>query len=74
MNRHAAVLCGERVGARRSRRAWYVRDARVFEIGWSASTADIRINDRVETEKAVYAVRDIEAGRWGIKLTAERTT
>ena len=36
--------------------------------------ADIRIDERVEMGGAVYAVRDIEAGRWAIKLTAERTT
>ena len=32
------------------------------------------LDDKVETKDAVYAVRDIEAGRWGVKLTAERTT
>ena len=54
--------------------AWYGRDARVFEVRRSAATADIRIDDRVEAGEAVYAVRDIETGRWSIRLTAERTT
>ena len=40
----------------------------------SAATAGIRIDDRVKTADAVYAVRDIEAGRWSVRLTAERTT
>lgn len=30
--------------------------------------------DKLEAGQAVYAVRDIEAGRWGLRLTAERTT
>ena len=54
--------------------AWYGRDAKVFELGRSAATSEIRIDDRLEAGQAVYAVRDIEAGRWGIRLTAERTT
>lgn len=56
--------------------AWYGRDARLFEIGRSSATARIRIGDKLETEegKAVYAVRDVEALRWAIRLTAERTT
>lgn len=68
-----AMVYGASESARADPDAWYGRDARVFEIGRSA-TADIRINDRVEAGEAVYAVRDIEAGRWAIKLTAERTT
>ena len=52
--------------------AWYGRDAKVFELGRSA--AEIRIDDRVETADGSYAVRDIEAGRWSVRLTAERTT
>lgn len=54
--------------------AWYGRDAKVFEVGRSSATSEIRIDDRVEAGEAVYAVRDIETGRWSIRLTAERTT
>ena len=55
--------------------AWYGRDARVFEVGRSAATAEIRIDDRIEAGEAeVYAVRDIETTRWAVRLTAERTT
>lgn len=46
---------------------------RVFELSGGATGA-IRIDDRVETADAVYAVRHIEAGRWAVRLTAERTT
>ena len=69
-----ARVYSESASSRADPDAWYGRDARVFELGRSAATADIRIDDRVETGDAVYAVRHIEAGRWGIKLTAERTT
>ena len=62
------------LSARADPDAWYGRDARVFEIVRTAATADIRINDKVEAGQALYTVRDMEAGRWGIKLTAERTT
>ena len=54
--------------------AWYGRDAKLFKVGRSAATSEIRIDDRVEAGDAVYAVRDIETTRWEVALTAERTT
>ena len=69
-----ARVYSARESARADPDAWYGRDAKVFELGRSAATAEIRIDDRVETANAVYAVRDIEAGRWAVRLTAERTT
>lgn len=54
--------------------AWYGRDGRVFEVGRSAATAGIRIDDKVEAGQAVYTVRSIETGRWSIRLAADRTT
>lgn len=40
----------------------------------TAAVSDVRIDDRLETGDAVYAVRDIEAGRRTVRVTAERTT
>lgn len=55
--------------------AWYGRDAKLFKVGRSAATAEIRIDDKVEVGEAVYTVRDIETlTRWEVALTAERTT
>ena len=72
------VATGARVfSARESARAdpdaWYGKDARVFELVRTAATSDIRIDDRLETGGAVYAVRGIDSGRWDVRLTAERT-
>ena len=68
-----ARVYSARESARADPDAWYGRDAKVFEVG-RAAASEIRIDDRVETADAVYAVRDIEAGRWAVRLTAERTT
>lgn len=69
-----ARVYSARADSRADPDAWYGRDARVFELGRGAATADIRIDDKVETGSAVYAVRDIELTRWAVRLTAERAT
>lgn len=54
--------------------ALLIADAKVFEMVRTAAVSDVRIDDRPETGDAVYAVRDIEAGRRTVQVTAERTT
>ena len=58
-----ARVFSARESARTDPDAWYGRDVRVFELGRTAATSGIRIDDRLETCGTVYAVSDIEVSR-----------
>ena len=69
-----AVVFSARESSRSDPDAWFGRDARVFRVGRSRDTSRIQIGDRMEAGEGVWTVRDIEAGRWHLRITAERTT